>query len=179
MSPLPAAWPRSWRRKRLRPQRAIGRHAAGGGRQALRQKGGPPSPGKHLLLAYVSTLLGHDKEKSVRFLGPQGFRLVNPLDAHQANPWCFLPLAKFDFAGDDLIRPEYLRENREFTATVTGYVSETNRLLKEVRSPQDFPSRGPQRGLESSSFLSSRNFPTVDSITRIPARRSSGSARGR
>jgi hypothetical protein len=98
-------------------------------------------PGKHLLLAFVSTMLGHDKEKAVRFLGPHDFRLVNPLDAGQANPWCFLPLAKFNFATTDLVHPAYLRENPELRALVEGYQAEASRLLKEVRSPADFTAK--------------------------------------
>ena len=94
--------------------------------------------GKHLVLAYVSTILGHDKEKSVRFLDPHGFRLVNPLDAGHANPWSFLPLDKFNFATKDLIHPAYLKENGTIAATVAEYQAETGRLLEEVRSPADF-----------------------------------------
>ena len=97
--------------------------------------------GKHLLLAFVSTMLGHDKEKTVRFLNPQGFRLVNPLDAQQANPWCFIPLPKFNFATTDLVHPAYLRENREMAALVEGYQAETSQWLMKMRSPADFAAR--------------------------------------
>ena len=36
-------------------------------------------PGRHLVLAFTSSLFGHDKEKAVRFMNPQGFKLRNPL----------------------------------------------------------------------------------------------------
>jgi hypothetical protein len=99
------------------------------------------APGKHLLLAFVSTVLGHDKEKSLRLLNPHGFRLVNPLDAAQANPWCFLPLAKFNFAASDLIHPAFLKQEPEIAAAVEGYQAETSRLLKLVRTPEDFAAK--------------------------------------
>lgn len=98
-------------------------------------------PGKHLLLAFVNTVLGHQKEKSVRFLNPNGFRLVNPLDANHTNPWCFIPLNEYNFATDDLIHTHFLKERPQIFEAVQRYQAETNRLLREVRSPEDFTSR--------------------------------------
>ena len=97
--------------------------------------------GKHLLLAFVSTLAGHDKEKSVRFLDPKGFRLVNPLDATYSNPWCFIPLPEFNFAGNDLIYHWFSKENVQLTETAKHYYTEVDRLFRQIRSPQDFASQ--------------------------------------
>jgi hypothetical protein len=98
------------------------------------------APGKHLLLAFVATLIGHDKEKAVRFLDPDGFRLVNPLDAAQANAWCFLPLPEYKFADSDLLWMTFSKESPH-AETVRRYFVETDRLLKEVRSPEDFSAK--------------------------------------
>ena len=46
--------------------------------------------GRHLVLALVDGVFGHNKERSLRFMNPKGFRLVNPRDPKSGNPWCFI-----------------------------------------------------------------------------------------
>ena len=97
--------------------------------------------GRHMLLAYVGTLMYHIKEKSLRFLDPHGFRLVNPLAAEAANPWCFLPLAEFNIARDDLVWMAYYRDDPKITGIMKGYEETTAKLMKEVRTPEDFTAK--------------------------------------
>ena len=60
-------------------------------------------PGRHLLLAFTSGLFGHDKEKSVRFMNPKGFKLRNPLNPAAENPWVFIRLPEFAVATNDMV----------------------------------------------------------------------------
>jgi len=94
--------------------------------------------GMHLLLAFVQTLIGHDKEKSVRLLDPAGFKLINPIDPGQANPWCFIPLEQFNFIDTDLVHNFFIKEKPAIWAKVQGYVAETDKLLKQTHTPEEF-----------------------------------------
>ncbi len=106
-------------------------------------------PGRHLLLAFVRTVVGHDKEKSLRVLDPRwlGLRSVEEevqgmpaaVSANQ-NPWCFIPLPEFNFAGNDLVHTWFPKEDPN-TDTVQRYQAETDRLLKEIRTPAEFMAR--------------------------------------
>ncbi len=60
-------------------------------------------PGRHLVLAFTSGLFGHDKEKAVRFMNPQGLRLRNPLTPGAENPWVFIRLPEFAVATNDMV----------------------------------------------------------------------------
>lgn len=97
-------------------------------------------PGKHLLLAFVATVVGHDKEKAVRFLDADGFQLVNPLDSGASNPWCFVPLEEYKFADTDLVWMAFSRESPH-AETVKRYHAQADRLLREIRSPQEFAAK--------------------------------------
>lgn len=60
-------------------------------------------PGQHLVLAFARDMFGHDKEKAVRFINPQGFKLRNPLNPAAENPWVFIRLPQFAVATNDLV----------------------------------------------------------------------------
>lgn len=60
-------------------------------------------PGRHLVLAFTSSLFGHDKEKAVRFMNPHGFKLRNPLKPDAENPWVFIRLPEFAVATNDMV----------------------------------------------------------------------------
>lgn len=95
-------------------------------------------PGKHIVLAFVQTVIGHQKEKSVRFMNPEGYRLVNPLDAKAENPWCFIPLPEFNVVADDLHWLWFAKDNKKVAEPVAAYQAETEKWLKEIRTPDDF-----------------------------------------
>lgn len=98
-------------------------------------------PGRHLVLAFVRNIFGHDKEKALRFLDPKGFELVNPLDPKQANPWCFLRFKEYAVVADDLLWIRFTRENPKLAAAMDGYQATSNELLKSVKTPADFRKR--------------------------------------
>lgn len=59
--------------------------------------------GRHLALAAVRDVLGHNKEKSFTIGGDiEHLRLLNPLNPAEANPWCWIPLSEYAYADDDL-----------------------------------------------------------------------------
>lgn len=89
--------------------------------------------GKHLLLAFSRNLFGHDKEKSVRFLQPEGFRLVNPLDPRQSNPWVFIRLPEYAVATNDLVWMQFRDLDPRLGRWAREYSEVTDRWLREVR----------------------------------------------
>ena len=95
-------------------------------------------PGRHLVLAFVRNIYGHDKEKAVRFLEPEGFQLVNPLDAKQANPWVFLRFPEFAVATNDLRWIGFTREDPRLAAAADGYNQTVQKHLQAVKTEDDF-----------------------------------------
>lgn len=93
--------------------------------------------GRHVVLAFVRNIFGHDKEKSLRFLDPQDFRLVNPLDARQANPWVFLRFPEYAVATNDLLWIGFTREDKRLAQASDGYGQTMDRLLKAVKTEED------------------------------------------
>lgn len=99
------------------------------------------APGRHLVLAFVRNVFGHDKEKSLRFLNPAGFKLVNPLAEADANPWCFLRFPEFAHTGDDLVRAPFDKEVPRLAEISTGYQREMEQALRGVKNLGDFQAR--------------------------------------
>ena len=60
-------------------------------------------PGRHLLLAFAREMFSHEKDKAVRFMNPNGFKLRNPLNPASENPWVFIRLPEFSMATNDLV----------------------------------------------------------------------------
>ncbi len=99
------------------------------------------APGRHLVLAFVRNMFGHDKEKALRFMNPQGFRLANPLDPQHENPWCFIRFKEFTLATDDLCRQQFQAADGELMRQLKGYNAASEELLKTVKTPADFLAR--------------------------------------
>lgn len=103
--------------------------------------------GRHLVLAMTDGAFGHNKERSVRFMKPKGFKLVNPRDEKNDrsrhtpcavnNPWCFIRLPEFAYVGQDLLWPGFRSEDAKLSGIVSGYAATSNRLLQSVKTPAD------------------------------------------
>ena len=90
------------------------------------------SPGRHLLLGFSLRLFGHDKEKAVRFLEPEGYRLVNPLDPDAENPWVFLSLPEFAVATNDLVWVQFRDLDPRLGGLARAYEEQTDTWLRSV-----------------------------------------------
>jgi hypothetical protein len=93
--------------------------------------------GKHLVLVLARDVVSHAKEKSVRFSDPS-LRFENPLRPGHENPWVFLRFPEAMFATQDIPWGEYRSENRAIQDKIEAFDREADRLLKEVRSVDDF-----------------------------------------
>lgn len=96
------------------------------------------APGRHLLLAFVRNVTGHDKEKSLRFYNPSGFKLINPLKPDFENPFVFIRFKEFAFATNDLIFHIFTRDNKEIADKIDKYNGLTDKWLKELKNQDDF-----------------------------------------
>jgi alpha-L-rhamnosidase len=77
--------------------------------------------GMHIVLAAVSEVLGHLKEKSFSLLNPPAdLRLHNPLNPADSNPWCYLRFPEYTYADDDL-RWDWFGPRPERAALLAGY----------------------------------------------------------
>ena len=95
-------------------------------------------PGRHLVLAFVRNIFGHDKEKALRFVEPPEPKLENPLDPQQANPWCFLRFPEYTLATHDLLWQQFTSEDPKLAAAANGYNAARQELLKSVKTVEDF-----------------------------------------
>ena len=89
----------------------------------------------------VRNFFGHDKEKSLRFLEPKGFTLVNPVDPKHPNPWCFLRFKEYTVAKSDLLWGPFTGEDPELAKPAEGYNQAMAELLKSIKSLDDFRAR--------------------------------------
>jgi hypothetical protein len=84
--------------------------------------------GKHLLVAFVTEVTGHNKVKDLRFEGiRQGLNLSNPVDESQANPWVWLAFPEYTFNALDIHWP-FLGLLPEHQQLVDAYLAEAARL---------------------------------------------------
>jgi hypothetical protein len=97
--------------------------------------------GKHLVLAFVRDVTTHEKEKSLRFLNPKGFTLVNPVDPKHANPWCFLRFPEAAFATNDMVWIGFRDERKDISAQIKSYEQSVNDYLKNVKDLAGFDSQ--------------------------------------
>ena len=93
--------------------------------QALDEPTVPLSAGDHLLVAFVSDIVGHIKEKTLRIVAPPAsVALSSPVDAEGAqrvaNPWCYLEFPEFSYIGDDIRWPPQGRVE-ELTQQIDAY----------------------------------------------------------
>ncbi|MCU0872405.1 MAG: alpha-L-rhamnosidase N-terminal domain-containing protein [Pirellulaceae bacterium] len=97
--------------------------------------------GRHLVLAFVRNIFGHDKEKSLRFLDSTGLKLENPLDPAHANPWCFLRFPEYAVVKDDLLWMPFTAEDPALAKATEGYGAATKELLQSVKTVDDFQAK--------------------------------------
>jgi hypothetical protein len=112
------------------------------------------APGKHLALALVSEIFSHDKERSLRFMNPGGFRLENPLQPSHENPWCFLRFPGFAIATNDLRWLNFRHEDPNLARVMDGYARSSEQLLKSVKDLDSFQQQlGPRAEVMSSERM--------------------------
>jgi len=94
--------------------------------------------GKHLVLAFVSNLIGHQKEKVIRLQNPpDSLKLKNPLDEQFENPWCWIAFPEYAFADTDL--KTYVEDLILDTSDVIEkYKIEIADLFKKVKDIDSF-----------------------------------------
>lgn len=95
-------------------------------------------PGRHALLALVADLYGHGKEKSLSLREPVFDTLENPLDAKQANPWCFIAFPEYAVAGSDTPWTGYTNDDPKLAGARDGYNRTKGELLVGVKNEADF-----------------------------------------
>lgn len=95
-------------------------------------------PGRHLVLAFVANLFGHDKEKTLAFRRTDGFTLSNPLDPAQANPWVFLRFPEFAVAGSDTPWQPFTNDDPRLAGARAGYNRTRDELKGSIRALDDF-----------------------------------------
>jgi alpha-L-rhamnosidase len=60
-------------------------------------------PGQHLVLAFITNIFGHRKEKSLRIIDPpKSLMLFNPIDSNFENPWVWISFPKYKYRDNDI-----------------------------------------------------------------------------
>ncbi|MCU0521629.1 MAG: alpha-L-rhamnosidase N-terminal domain-containing protein [Anaerolineae bacterium] len=96
------------------------------------------SPGEHLLLTFVTEIVGHRKEKVLRIIEPPtSMVLNNPLEPDHSNPWCWIAFPEFDYAGDDLLWPDQ-GHVQELDDQIQAYLDTLEALTQRVSGPASF-----------------------------------------
>lgn len=111
--------------------------------------------GRHVVLAMVEDVFGHRKERSMRFMNPKGFTLVNPRDSKSDNPWCFVRFAEFAHVGQDLVWLVFRGDEPKLMSLAGGYNATSNELLADVKTPDDIE---PQLGKRIESMPTDKMF---------------------
>jgi alpha-L-rhamnosidase len=96
------------------------------------------APGRHLVLALVRDPFGHEKEKTLSFVGSPGGKLVNPLKPDHENPWCLLRFTEFAVATNDMLWINFKRDDPRLAAVLDGYPKLQEQLLKSVKDLDGF-----------------------------------------
>ncbi len=95
-------------------------------------------PGQHLVLAFAANMFGHDKEKAVRFMNPQGFKLRNPLKPDAENPWVFICLPEFKVATNDIVWGPYRDRELPIGQLAKDYAKLSDEWLTSVKDRAGF-----------------------------------------
>ena len=94
--------------------------------------------GEHILLAFVTEIVGHRKEKMLRVLEPPASAVLrNPLEPDHDNPWCWIAFPEFSYAGDDLRWPDQ-GHVQELDDQIQAYLDSVESLASRVVSPAAF-----------------------------------------
>jgi hypothetical protein len=96
------------------------------------------APGRHLVVALVSDVVGHEKHKGVRFPSPAGFRLENPLQPGHENPWVFLRFPEYAFATNDVRWIAFRNEDRRLSSLVERFNQAAEWWLGSVKDLAGF-----------------------------------------
>ncbi|KKT07568.1 MAG: Alpha-L-rhamnosidase [Parcubacteria group bacterium GW2011_GWA2_43_17] len=95
--------------------------------------------GSHILTAFVSKpCYTHNKETSFRLHVAGEYELENPVKHSYENPWCFVPLNEFAFAGDDLVHFDFAHENTDHQEILRQYSNTVRGLLASIKSINEF-----------------------------------------
>ncbi len=120
-------------------------------------------PGRHMVLAFVRDICGHQKEKALRLVEPAnvrvnhvlpdkasaapgpwtrlslpGAKFENPLDASHENPWCYLRFPEYTFVTNDLRWIHFQDEDPRVAQAKRGYARETDELLSSIKDEAAF-----------------------------------------
>lgn len=110
--------------------------------------------GQHLVIAFASDMFGHDKDKALRFINPQGFTLRNPLDPTHENPWVFIRFPEYAVATDDLVWSPYRDRELPIGKLSKQYNRLSNRCLTTIKDAAALQkSLGPKCELMPSSRM--------------------------
>jgi len=108
--------------------RSEGMQVAVDGRQVKENQFELPA-GRHLVVAFPQELFGHIKEKTLRFVAPAGYKLVNPLQASNENPFVLVRMPEFTIATNDLLWKSFYRDDPKLRSFIEGYEQTTGKLL--------------------------------------------------
>ena len=88
--------------------------------------------GKHIITVFITEVVGHNKEKELRFLSPPtSMHLTNPIDPAHTNPWCWIAFPEYNYVKDDLRWPEHPNEP-QFQAFLDAYQEMVSGLGRSV-----------------------------------------------
>ena len=95
--------------------------------------------GEHLMLVFITQVIGHNKDKDFHILLPPGIQLQleNPLDPAFPNPWCWLDFSEFACELNDLQWPEHSLP-AELAEKMENYLHLTESLGKALTNRQAF-----------------------------------------
>ncbi|HDL17460.1 MAG TPA: hypothetical protein ENH29_00225 [Bacteroidetes bacterium] len=92
------------------------------------------NPGRHFVLAFVTEVTGHRREKAVGIIDPPGsLKLLNPLEATYENPWCWINFPEYSFASDDLGGKKPADKKK-----VNSYLTEIKAYFRKVKDAAGF-----------------------------------------
>jgi hypothetical protein len=103
------------------------------------------SPGRHLVMAMVSGIFGHEKEKALRFKETSGYKLENPLQAGYENPWCFIRFPEYAVATNDLVWIDFKKDDPSLRAAMEGYSKASEELLNTAQDLAQFKAAAGRR----------------------------------
>ena len=93
--------------------------------------------GRHLVLVFARDVTSHAKEKSIRF-AETDLKFVNPVDEKHPNPWVFLRFPEAQFATNDILWSQYIRENKEVSGKIDWFNKRSDEYLRTVKDASSF-----------------------------------------
>ena len=96
------------------------------------------APGRHVVLAFPSSLFGHEKEKALRIIEPDNLTLENPLKPGFENPFVLVRLPECVIATNDFAWRQFRGEVAPLDAAMDAFQRLTEQLTKAAETPEDF-----------------------------------------